>query len=119
MLFVALLKTTPGTVQERVARRVEWEYPEGTQVVAEYWLQTLDPLAIFVCEADHISELWTLFGEWNDIFDISIFRLSGSSRGIPHIWGYGIIGEKFWRLCYAEHCGSQIARHDFNSFGYS
>ena len=47
------------------------------------------------------------------------YRLSGSSRGIPHIWGYGIIGEKSRRLCYAEHCGSQITRHDFNSFGYS
>ena len=46
-------------------------------------------------------------------------RLSGSSRGIPYIWGYGIIGEKSRRLCYAEHYGSQITRHDFNSFGYS
>jgi arylsulfatase A-like enzyme len=47
------------------------------------------------------------------------FWLSGSSRGIPYIWGYGIIGEKSRRLCYAEHYGSQITRHDFNSFGYS
>ena len=28
-----------------------------------------------------------------------VFGLSGSSRGLPHIWGQGIIGEKPRRLC--------------------
>jgi putative transposase len=29
--------------------------------------------------------------------------LSGSSRGLPHIWGHGIISEKPRRLCQVEH----------------
>ena len=43
-------------------------------------------------------------------------RLSGSSHGTPHIWGHGIIGEKTRRVYNVEHCGSQVTRHDFNSW---
>ena len=44
MLFVALLGTKPGnTFQEGVARRLQWEYPEGMNVLAEYWLETESP----------------------------------------------------------------------------
>jgi len=82
MLFVALLKAHPGTIQESSDRRVEWEYPEGTQVVAEYWLQTLDPAVISVCEADHISQLWTLFAGWNDNFDITIVPAITAEEGL-------------------------------------
>ena len=82
MLFVALLKAYPGTNQESVDRRVEWNYPEGTQVVAEYWLQTLDPAVISICEADHISQLWTLFAGWHDIFDITIFPAITAEDGL-------------------------------------
>ena len=36
MLFVALLGTKPGnTFQEGVARRLQWEYPDGMNVLAE------------------------------------------------------------------------------------
>jgi hypothetical protein len=73
MLFVALLKALPGFVQERVNRRMEWEPPEGIKVLGEYWLQTVDPAVVVVCEANHISQLWMLFNDWNDFFEISIF----------------------------------------------
>ena len=42
MLFVALGNVRAGTLQERTARRLEWQYPEGAHVVAEYRLQTQD-----------------------------------------------------------------------------
>ncbi len=39
MLFVALLMTKPGsTFQEGGTRRLAWEYPEGANVLAGYWL---------------------------------------------------------------------------------
>jgi hypothetical protein len=73
MLFAALLKAHPGTVQERAARRVEWQHPEEIQVVAEYWLQTLDPAGIVVCKADRIDQLWSLTSAWDDLCDITVF----------------------------------------------
>ncbi len=86
MLFVALLKTKPGTIQERNTRRLEWKAPkEGAQVVAEYWLQTLDPAAIVVCKADHITQLWALFGDWDDIFDITIVPAIAAEEGLEAI----------------------------------
>jgi hypothetical protein len=37
MLFVALLKNrAAGTFQEGVARRMQWDYPEEANVLAEY-----------------------------------------------------------------------------------
>ena len=37
MLFVALLTTKPeSTFQEGGARRLQWSYPEGMNVLAEY-----------------------------------------------------------------------------------
>ena len=83
MLFVALLKARPGTTQERVTRRMEWKAPEGgAQGVAEYWLETLDPAVIAVCKADHIGQLWTMCGEWEDVFDITIFPAITAEEGL-------------------------------------
>jgi hypothetical protein len=50
LLFVALLKATAGTPEERIARRAQWQYPEGMQTTAEYWLQTADPVVALVFE---------------------------------------------------------------------
>lgn len=82
MLFVALLKARPGTEEERANRRLEWQAPEGTNVVAEYWLQTPDPAAIVVCEAEQMSQLWAMTGPWNDVFDISIYPAVAAEEGL-------------------------------------
>ena len=83
MLFIVLLKARPGTVQERIDRRLEWEAPEeGAQRIAEYWLQTPDPAVIVVCEADHIGQLWATFGGWNDLFDITMFPAITAEEGL-------------------------------------
>jgi len=49
MLFVALLDTRPGsTFQEGGSRRLQWEYPEGVNVLAEYWLETDSPRVVSI-----------------------------------------------------------------------
>ena len=49
MLFVALLSTRPGsTFQEGGARRLQWDYPEGANVLAEYWLETDSPRVVAI-----------------------------------------------------------------------
>lgn len=82
MLFVALLKVRAGTVQERTARRLEWKAPEGSKILAEYWLQTPDPNAIVVSEADHISQIWAMTMGWDDVFDISVYPAVDAQEGI-------------------------------------
>ena len=82
MLFVALFKAHPGTAQERIARRVEWEYPEGAQVVAEYWLETPNPAVIAISKADHIGQLWAMATDWHDLFDITIVPAIAAEEGL-------------------------------------
>ncbi len=83
MLFVALLKARPGTLQARTARRLEWQPPDvGAEAVAEYWLQTPDPAAIAVFKADHISQIWAVFTGWDDFFDISIYPAISAEEGL-------------------------------------
>ena len=58
MLFVALLKLrdqAAGDFQEGVTRRMQWDYPEGANVLAEYWLETDSPRVIAVMEAESMD----------------------------------------------------------------
>ena len=83
MLFVALLKARPGTVEQRIARRMEWQAPEvGAESIAEYWLQTPDPAVISVFKADHIGQMWAAFSGWDDPFDISIYPAVTGEEGL-------------------------------------
>ena len=82
MLFVALVKVRAGTAQERAARRMEWEIPEGIKGVAEYWLETPDPNVVSVFEADHIAQIWTLYQGWDDVFDITVHPAITAEDGL-------------------------------------
>ena len=72
MLFVSLLKTRAGTTKERIARRLEWQYPEGARPVAEYWLQTPDPTVVAVTESDSVGPIMAVVADWDDVFDITV-----------------------------------------------
>ncbi len=73
MLFVALYEVRAGTEEERIARRLEWELPEGITIEAEFWLHTPVPEVIFVFAADSFADMLQITGAWNDLYDISIF----------------------------------------------
>jgi hypothetical protein len=56
MLFVALLSTRPRTTfQEGATRRLQWQYPEGANLLAEYWLETESPRVMAVVEAESVD----------------------------------------------------------------
>jgi hypothetical protein len=82
MLFVAFLKATGGTPKENTARRMQWQYPEGVRVVAEYWLQTGDPIVIVIFEADSIAPIMAVTTEWGDIFDITVVPAITAEDGL-------------------------------------
>lgn len=81
MLFVALCKATVP-MRERVGRRLDYTYPEGMKVLAEYWLQTPDPSVIVVTEGDSIEAMMASVTEWDDFFDISIVPAITAEEGI-------------------------------------
>lgn len=82
MLFVALLKAKAGTAVERTTRRMEWQYPDGVQVVAEYWLQTPDPNCITIFEAESIASMMAATAPWDDVFEITIVPAIRAEDGI-------------------------------------
>ena len=82
MLFVALFRPTEGTPAERVARRVQYQHPEGARTVAEYWLQTDDPAVIAIFEADSIAPIMAMTAEWGDVFDITVVPAITAAEGI-------------------------------------
>lgn len=82
MLFVTLCKQRAGTTKERVARRVQWQYPAGMNVIGEYWLQTTDPVVIVVAEAESITPIMTAMAEWDDVFDMTVVPAVTAQQGL-------------------------------------
>ena len=82
MLFVALLKATGSTTKERIARRAQWQYPEGIRPVAEYWLQTADPTVIGIFETDSVAPIMATLTEWGDVFDITVVPAVTAEEGL-------------------------------------
>ena len=68
MLFVNIGKSLPGDARPKIARRVNWDYPEGLRVIAEYWLQLPDVTVISIFEADSIAPILAANTEWSDAF---------------------------------------------------
>jgi hypothetical protein len=81
-LFVALLNVR-GTItfQEGVARRMQWDYPEGVRVVGEYWLETEAPRVIAVMEAESMDAFGQIRMDWGDAFEIEVFPAVTAEQG--------------------------------------
>jgi hypothetical protein len=83
VLFVALLKTRPGsTFQEGGARRLQWEYPEGVEVLAEYWLETDSPRVVSILEAESMAPFGAIRMDWGDLFEIDVFPAVTGEQGM-------------------------------------
>jgi len=83
VLFVALLKTRPGsTFQEGGARRLQWEYPEGVEVLAEYWLETDSPRVVSILEAESMAPFGAIRMDWGDLFEIDVFPAVTGEHGM-------------------------------------
>ncbi|RDI50499.1 hypothetical protein [Microvirga subterranea] len=63
MLFVIMGKAKAGTARERIARRVNLQYPADVRVTAEYWLLTDEPKLITIAEADNVASIMRAMGD--------------------------------------------------------
>ena len=82
MLFVALGTVRAGTTRERVGRRMQWSYPEGARMVAEYWLQTPSPNIIAVMEADDIAPIMAGTSDWDDVLNWTVVPAVTAEQGM-------------------------------------
>ena len=82
MLFVTLGTVRAGTNKERVARRLQWNYPEGMRLVGEYWLQTSDPTLVVIAEADNIGPIIACTSAWDDVFSFSVYPAVSAEEGM-------------------------------------
>jgi len=86
MDYVALLRYRSSVAAaERDAallRRTTWEYPDGIQVIAEYWPMSGDVQVISIISTDSVSALLELEFEWSDVFDIDISPAVSAEEGL-------------------------------------
>jgi hypothetical protein len=63
-------------------RRAEWQWPEGLNVVGEYWLQTPDPIVVSIVEADQIAPMMAATADWDDVFSVRIVPAVSAEEGL-------------------------------------
>ncbi len=85
MLFVSLMRMREGKMQSGMAQRMQWEYPEGVNVLGEYWLSTNDPSVISIYEVDRYDLILELKATWDDVFDITVFSATTAEEGMEWI----------------------------------
>ena len=78
-----MLGAKPGsTFQEGGARRLQWEYPEGMTVLAEYWLETDSPKVVSIVEAESMTPFEATRMAWGDLFEIDVFPAVTAEQGM-------------------------------------
>jgi hypothetical protein len=94
MEYVMLLGWKQGLSREQrdgaLARRAQWTYPAGVEVVAEYWPAAEDPAVVSIFRTDEFGAMMETTLTWGDTFDIRIFPAISAEEGLkigPEILG--------------------------------
>lgn len=83
MRYAIILRGKPHlTLANGVPRRMNWSYPEGLKVEAEYWPAASDLSVFAVVQADEIAPLIQLSAAWDDLFDITITPCLTAEEGL-------------------------------------
>ena len=83
MRYAIMLRAKPNaTFATGVPRRMNWNYPDGLKVEAEYWTSTQDPSVFVVAHADEIAPLISVTADWDDMFDITITPCLTAEEGL-------------------------------------
>jgi Protein of unknown function (DUF3303) len=65
-----------------LGRRAEWKYPDGLNVIGEYWLASNDPAVVVVFETDASNVMLEIGMTWGDVFEIQISPALSSDEGL-------------------------------------
>ena len=61
---------------------LQWSYPEGANVLAEYWLETDSPRVISIMEAYGMEPFWQIRMQWGDLFEIEVYLAVTAEQGM-------------------------------------
>ena len=61
---------------------MEWEYPEGVNVLSEYWLETDSPRVVAIMEAESTAPVRGDKDALGDLFDIEVFPAMTGEQGM-------------------------------------
>jgi hypothetical protein len=83
MRYAIILRAKPSlTFATGVPRRMNWSYPEGLKVEAEYWPASSDLAVFVVAQADEMAPLIKVIADWDDLFDITITPCLTGEEGL-------------------------------------
>ncbi len=85
MLLAVVMRAEPGTLNERYARRLQWQYPQGITPVAEYWIHSSELSVFAVVEAESAEPLAAMRMEWDDLFEIDVFPVVTAEEGLERL----------------------------------
>jgi Domain of unknown function (DUF3303) len=93
MIYVWLANWKPGLSREQMdgalMRRAAWSYPDGINVLGEYWLGGHRPAVISIFETDDFSTIMELAFTWQDVFEIACEPACTPEQGLQ--WGPSIL----------------------------
>ena len=81
MLYLTLCKAH-APAKERIARRLEYVYPEGLKVLGEYWTFGADPAVVLVTEGDDPGPIMAATAAWDDAFEFTTVPAITAEEGI-------------------------------------
>lgn len=89
MKFVALWKLKEGVDQVKMAeimgRRADWKFPEGINLIAEYWSSKNTPAVVSIFEADDAAALMINSVAWIDVLEADIFPVVAWEEGLEKL----------------------------------
>jgi Domain of unknown function (DUF3303) len=87
MIYVWQASWRPNVTREEsdgaLMRRAEWQYPEGVNVLGEYWLSG-SPAVILIFETDNYLPIMELGMTWGDVFEIVCTPATTPSDGLRY-----------------------------------
>lgn len=86
MDYVMLLRWKQGLTRDQrdaaLIRRAGWRYPEGLQLVAEYWPTAEDPAVVSIFRTDEFAPLMEIQLTWGDTFDVTVIPAISADDGL-------------------------------------
>ena len=89
--FLTFRSSVPAAERDgALMRRAAWQYPDGIDVIAEYWPLSDGPQVVIIFSTDDPAALMQLEFEWTDVFDVKISPALSAEQGLaigPDVFG--------------------------------
>jgi len=86
MLFVMTLKWQPGLTRERrdgaLQRRSQWNYPDGVNLIGEFWPTSENLAVVSAFETNDPAALMEIGFTWGDVFQIEVAPAVTATDGL-------------------------------------